>query len=96
MGKLRLDAYEKELLESYENDEWESVKDRDEKIKEYRQYAANTLKKDKRINIRISSKDLEDIQRKAVEEGLPYQSLIASIIHKYNTGKLVEEEVRKK
>ena len=88
--KTKLDKYEKDILESYENDEWIEVPDKNEEIKRYAGYAKATLKKDKRVNIRISKKDLEHIQRKAIEEGIPYQTLISSIIHKYNTGKLVE------
>jgi predicted DNA binding CopG/RHH family protein len=88
---VKLDDYERELLESYENDEWESVKDKEAEIKRYRQYAANNLKRDKKISIKITSKDLEDIQRKAISEGLNEETLIASIIHKYNTGKLIEK-----
>jgi predicted DNA binding CopG/RHH family protein len=87
----KLDDYERELLESYENDEWESVKDKEAEIKRYRQYAASSLKKDKKISIRITSKDLEDIKMKAIAEGLNEEVLIASIIHKYNTGKLIEK-----
>lgn len=52
--------------------------------------AKETLKKNKRINIRVSERDLEGVQKKAIEEGLPYQTLIASVIHKYVSGRLVE------
>jgi len=55
------------------------------------QYARNTLKKDKRLNIRISERDLVELQRKAVREGLPYQTFVSSIIHKFINGTLVEE-----
>ena len=54
------------------------------------QYARNTLKKDKRLNIRISERDLNELQRKAVAEGLPYQTYVSSIIHKFVNGKLIE------
>lgn len=53
----------------------------------YAQQAAATFKKDRRVNIRISSRDLEAIQKRALEEGLPYQTLIASVLHKYATGR---------
>ncbi len=86
------DNYEKELIESYENDEWQSVKNLKKKKTNYQEFAKHCLKKDKRINIRISEKDLEDIQKRAVSEGLPYQTLIASIIHKYNSGLLIERK----
>jgi len=87
----KLDKYEKEIIESYEKNEWHSVKDAPQKIKKYQELAKIHLKKEKRINIRISEKDLEDIQRKAITQGLPYQTLIASIIHKYNSGLLTEK-----
>ncbi len=84
----KLDNYEKEILESYENDEWVSVENLAEKKKEYAQYAKNTFLKNKRINIRISEKDFVDIKTRSLEEGVPYQTLISSIIHKYVSGKL--------
>jgi len=87
----KLDNYEKELLESYENDEWVSVENLEKKKKEYAQYAKNTFLKNKRINIRISEKDFVDIKTKSLEEGVPYQTLISSIIHKYVSGKLIEQ-----
>ena len=87
----KLDKYEKEIIESYEKNEWQSVKDAPQKMKKYQELAKIHLKKEKRINIRISEKDLEDIQRKAITQGLPYQTLIASIIHKYNSGLLIEK-----
>lgn len=90
MSDLKLDVEEKELLASYEADEWQSVADVKEEITAYSEYATATFKKDKRVNIRISSKDLEAIQKRALEEGLPYQTLIASVLHKYVNGRLVE------
>ena len=84
----KLDNYEKEILESYENDEWVSVENLAEKKREYAQYAKNTFLKNKRINIRISEKDFVDIKTRSLEEGVPYQTLISSIIHKYVSGKL--------
>ncbi|MDY6825211.1 MAG: antitoxin [Thermodesulfobacteriota bacterium] len=85
-----LNNYEKEILDSYENDEWESIKNLEQKKKEYAQIAKNTFLKNKRINIRISEKDFIDIKTKSLEEGVPYQTLISSIIHKYVSGKLIE------
>ena len=58
----------------------------------YSKYARNTFLKNKRINIRLTTKDYHDIQIKAIEEGIPYQTLIASIIHKYNKGELQSTE----
>jgi len=53
-------------------------------------YARNTLRKDKRLNIRISERDLLELQKKAVNEGLPYQTYVSSILHKFVNGNLVE------
>jgi predicted DNA binding CopG/RHH family protein len=81
-----LNAEEKELLDSFENDEWQSVEDFEQEKSIAQNAAANYLKKDIRINIRISSSDLTRIKQKAAYEGLPYQTLIASILHKYSAG----------
>ena len=86
----KLDKYETELESSLGKGDWKRIKNFSTEKKKYQQMAKMTLKKDKRINIRISEKDLEDIQRKAATEGLPYQTLISSIIHKYNNGLLRE------
>lgn len=91
MGKVRLNKEEKDLLESYENDEWVSVDNLDAEAERYQEYASATFKKDKRVNIRISSKDLEGIKKRALEEGIPYQTLISSILHKYVSNRLVEQ-----
>lgn len=83
-----IDNDEKELFESLENGEWELVKNlKEEKIKAIKA-ARNTLKKDKRINLRLTEKDYHQIQVKAIEEGIPYQTLISSLIHKYLNGSL--------
>ena len=87
---------EKELLEAFEKDEWKSVKGKKKEISRYQQIARSTFKKDSRVNIRISSKDVQAIQVKALEEGIPYQTLISSILHKYVTGKLIEKKLTNK
>lgn len=86
---------EKEILESYEKGEWESVPDIQKERKRFRSYAEATFKKDRRINIRISGKDLTAIQKRALEEGIPYQTLISSILHKYAAGTLETKERKK-
>jgi predicted DNA binding CopG/RHH family protein len=86
--------YEEDLLASLESGEWQSVDNLDAEIARYASSASATLTKDKRINIRLSSRDLEDIQMRAAEEGMPYQTLIASIVHKYASGRLVETASR--
>ena len=85
-----LDAEEKDLLESYERGEWKTVDNIKEERAMLQEAARNTLRKEKRINIRLSAKDLFDIQTAAAEEGMPYQTLISSIIHKYAAGTLID------
>ncbi len=88
--KTKLSKEEKEILESFEKGEWVPVANFSERKKALSEYARNTLKKDKRLNIRISERDLVELQRKAVKEGLPYQTYVSSIIHKFVNGTLVE------
>ena len=90
--KYKLDNEEKEILNDYENDEYVEISDMEKEIGKHTEYAKATFLKNKRINIRISQRDLEYIQRRALEEGLPYQTLIASLIHRYISGKLVEKD----
>jgi predicted DNA binding CopG/RHH family protein len=82
-----LDKDEMKLAKSLENEEWIADLTKKEK-KQYEEYALYSLSKRKRINIRMSERDLKKIQAKAIEEGIPYQSLISMLIHKYNEGKL--------
>lgn len=82
-----LDKEEMELAKSLEAEEWVSDLTKKEK-KQLEEYAQNSLMKQKRINIRMSERDLKKIQAKAIEEGIPYQSLISMLIHKYNEGKV--------
>jgi len=84
------EAEEKKILESYDRGEWRTVKNLKGETRKLRSYARNTLIKDKRINIRMSSKDLDQIQIIAAQEGMPYQTLISSVIHKYVSGSLIE------
>ena len=92
MKKYNLDAEERELLNSIEAGEWTSVDNVQEEIVQHQEIAKNTLKKDKRVNLRMSSKDLEAIKTYAVEEGLPYQTLMSSVLHKFITGRLVDKQ----
>ena len=91
MGKMILDKDEQEILESFERGEWKSVQNVKSEIMKHQQYARKTLKKDKRVNIRISSKVLEEIQALAAENGIPYQTLMSSILHRYVSGYLIEK-----
>jgi predicted DNA binding CopG/RHH family protein len=83
MSNLKLQQDELELLASYEADEWKSARKIKEQKEQYQVYARATLRKDKRVNIRISEKDLLALQRRAVRQGIPYQTLISSVLHKY-------------
>jgi len=83
----KLSQSEQEILNSYDNDEWVSVASTSS-IADYKSAAINTFKKNKRVNIRISELDLELIQEKALIEGLPYQTLMSSVLHRYVTGRL--------
>jgi predicted DNA binding CopG/RHH family protein len=87
---MKLDADEKELLESVERGQWRSAAGGNRERARYARYAKATFKKDRRLNIRLSSKDLEAIQKRAIAEGLPYQTLISSLLHKYASGRLKE------
>ena len=86
----KLNKEEKEILESYEKDEWVSVS-KPASIATYKSAAKATFKKDKRVNIRISELDLELLQERALIEGLPYQTLMSSVLHKYVTGRFAEK-----
>jgi len=92
MKKKNLNNEEKDILDSYEQDQLRPAKNRKREIKKLQQYARNTLQKDKRINIRMSSKDLDRVRVIATQQGIPYQTLISSIIHKYVSGYLKEKE----
>ena len=81
-----LDDYEKEILESYENGR---LKPSDSQV-DFQKIAQTTLKKNRKINIRLSENDLNAIQRRAAREGIPYQTLIGSVLHKYVSGFLKE------
>jgi predicted DNA binding CopG/RHH family protein len=85
---------EEEILASFERGEWRSVPRLKKEMARYASIASAALAKDKRVNIRISSRDLEDIQARAAEEGIPYQTLMASVLHKFVTGRLAEPESR--
>ena len=85
-----VDGYEREVLAAFEKGSLKSVATKAE-LEKFRAAARATAVKDRRVNIRLSSIDLDDIQVKALEEGMPYQTLIASVLHKYVSGRLVEK-----
>ena len=88
---IKLDKYEQDILESYEKGEWVSTAPTKADLSKFKAAASATFIKDRRINIRISTPDLMDIQARALEEGIPYQTFIASVLHKYASGRLAEK-----
>jgi predicted DNA binding CopG/RHH family protein len=89
--KKKLDRVEEEILSQYESGALKSVVTSEASLRRYRDYARATLSKNQRVNIRMSSLDLADIQARAAEEGIPYQTLMASVLHKFATGRLREQ-----
>ena len=87
----KLDQEEKEILEAFDRGELESIPNKEAELKRHKEYAAATFRKNKRINIRISEHDLKALQKRALIEGIPYQTLVSSILHKYIEGRLVEK-----
>ena len=83
---------EEEILASFERGEWQPSPKGKSELARFTAMASAALTKDKRVNIRISSRDLNDIQAKAAEEAIPYQTLMSSVLHKYVTGRLVEPQ----
>jgi len=86
-----LDSFEKDLLADYEAGALKSTSPTKTDLAKFKAAAKATFLKDKRINIRLSSPDLMDIQARALEEGIPYQTFIASVLHKYASGRLFEK-----
>ena len=87
----KLDDFENELLRDFEQGNLKSIAPSKAELSKFKAAATATFLKEKRINIRLSSPDLMDIQARALEEGMPYQTLIASILHKFVSGKFVEK-----
>jgi predicted DNA binding CopG/RHH family protein len=88
----KLDAEEREILEAFEADHLKPIKNKEAELKKHRKYAEATFKKDQRINIRISNRDLQALKKRAFAEGIPYQTLVSSILHKYVDDRLVDRE----
>jgi predicted DNA binding CopG/RHH family protein len=87
-------SYEEKILEAYEKGELKSVSPTKADLRKYKEAARATFIKDRRVNVRLSSPDLMDIQARAAEEGVPYQTLIASVLHKFVTGRFAEKPSR--
>jgi predicted DNA binding CopG/RHH family protein len=87
----KLDDFEQEVLVAYEKGELKSISPSKVELTKFKAAVSATFLKEKRVNIRLSSPDLMDIQARALEEGMPYQTLIASVLHKFVSGRLVEK-----
>ena len=85
-----MDSEEREILDSFDEEEWVPVRDREREMGRYRALAEAAARKSRRINIRLSERDLVRIKERALREGIPYQTLIASVLHKYGAGTLRE------
>ena len=89
---MKLTDEERALLDSVERGEWRPVRDAAKERRRYETGARAAFRKDKRVNIRMTASDLLRIQKKAAEEGLPYQTLISSVLHKYINGRLLPQD----
>lgn len=87
---VQLDEEEREILEAYERGETVPVPNVEAEIAKYQEAARNFFRKDRRVNIRLANRDILALQEMAMEDGIPYQTLMSSILHKYVTGRLVE------
>lgn len=92
--KKRRQSYEERISEDYEKGRFKSVAPSKAELKSFREAARATFIKDRRVNVRLSSPDLMDIQTRAAEEGVPYQTLIASVLHKFVIGRFTEKSSR--
>jgi predicted DNA binding CopG/RHH family protein len=88
---MKFDEEEKKLIESIEKGGWKSISDLQKEIEKSKDIARATLRKDQRMNIRISKKDLDALKIRAIEEGIPYQTLVSRIIHRYLMGGFIEK-----
>ena len=91
----KLDSEEKEILEAFEKGKLRRSKNVAKEIKRHKAVAEATFRKDARINIRLSSRDLRSLQTRALKEGMPYQTLVSSVLHKFVDGQLVDKSADK-
>ncbi len=91
MTTHEIDVEEQDFLESYERGEWQSVAKLEEELQHYQAYAAATIQKRRLVAIDLPAEDLAEIRQQALEKGIPYQTLIAQIVHEFVSGRLVEQ-----
>ncbi len=92
----KLNTEEKEIIEAFKKGKLKRSKNAAKEIERHRAIADATFKKDARINIRLSSKDLRALQARAIKEGIPYQTLVSSVLHKYVDGQLIDKSANKR
>ncbi|OQW33455.1 MAG: hypothetical protein A4E19_03385 [Nitrospira sp. SG-bin1] len=92
--KKRRPTYEEQIVRDYEKGQFKSVAPSKAELKRFKEAARATFIKNRRVNVRLSTPDLMDIQTRAAEEGVPYQTLIASVLHKFVTGRFTEKSSR--
>jgi predicted DNA binding CopG/RHH family protein len=86
----KLDAYEQSISDSLDNDEWVSKGHLSDQKDIFRKIAKQSMAKTRRITLRVTEQDYELAHVKAIKAGIPYQTLISSILHRYLTGQLKE------
>jgi len=91
MNLQEFDVDEQELLESYEREEWRPIANLKDELQHYQAYATATIQKNRLVSIGLSPEDFVEIQQKALEKGIPYQTLISNIVHQFAAGRLVEQ-----
>jgi len=91
MKPQEFDIDEQELLESYEREEWQPIANLKDELQHYQAYATATIQKNRLVSIGLSPEDFVEIQQKAMEKGIPYQTLIANVVHQFAAGRLVEQ-----
>ncbi len=91
----KLDKEEKEILEAFESGKLKKSRNSKKQIEQHKAIAEATFKKDARINIRLSSRDLRSLQARALREGIPYQTLVSSVLHKFVDGQLIDKIANK-
>ena len=89
----KLNTEEKEILNAFEKGELKRAKNVTSELEQHKLIAEATFKKDARINIRLSSRDLRALQVRALKEGVPYQTLVSSVLHKFVDGQLIEKKL---
>src|ERR1044072_5083526 len=92
--RKRRSSYEEQIARDYEKGRVKSVAPSKADLKRFKEAARATFIKNRRVNVRLSSPDLMDLQTRAAEEGVPYQTLIASVLHKFVTGRFTEKPSR--